>query len=100
MKIRLKNNTEIDIIRVSEAIRRSKKEWILDINFQGNYSISELENIFLEENIDEIIIIDNNNNEKMLKGYNKIDTLNIDYDKENLTQNDISIVLLKKEVDY
>lgn len=100
MKIKLKNNIEINITGVSEAIRRSKKEWILDISFQGNYSVSELEDIFLEENINEITIIDDNNNEKILNGYNKIDTLNIDYNKENLIQSDISIILLKKEVDY
>ena len=99
MYIKLKNQEEIFINSISEYLRGRKKEQILNIVFKGNYSISNLVQIFNKDNIEIIILVDNSLNEKEFLGYSIIDTLDIEYNEEDLNNSIINLVLTKEESD-
>ena len=93
MKIRLMDQTELTLINITESIRGRKGEQILSISLLGNYSIANIKNIFNENNIRIIYLIDDNLNEKEILNYTKIDELNIEYDTEDLNHSIVSLIL-------
>ena len=93
MKIRLMDQTELTVINITESIRGRKGEQILSISLLGNYSIANIKNIFNENNIKIIYLIDDNLNEKEILNYTKIDELNIEYDTEDLNHSIVSLIL-------
>lgn len=97
MKIRLVDGTEIFIDKIEEYYRRGSQKGYVDINFKNSFTISQLLELFVNENIMTIVIIDDNNNEILLTGYNTIFDLRIEYNKETFSQNRILVVLTTSE---
>ena len=99
MIIKLLDNTEINILDAVEYYRKGSKKWYLEINFYGTYSNEELLEIFREENILKIILIDDNEHEIELLGYNAINDIRIEYNKTELNESNILVSLMKIEED-
>lgn len=93
MKIKLIDGTEIFIDEIEEYYRRGTQKKYVNINFKNNFTIYQLLELFISRNISTIVVIDDNDNEILLTGYNTIFDLRIEYNKESFSQNKILIIL-------
>lgn len=93
MKIKLVDGTEILVDEIEEYYRRGSQKSFVNITFKNNFSIYQLLEIFTPENFSTIMVIDDNNNEISLVGYNIVFDLRIEYNGEEISQNRIVIIL-------
>jgi len=92
MILKLKNNFELDIIEASEYYRRNEQRF--EFNFNNTYSVEEIKGI-LFNNID-VMTLCNDSQEISIIGYNKILSIELEYNATDLMQSEIRVVLTKE----
>lgn len=92
MILKLKNEYELNILEASEYYRRDEQRF--EFNLISNYSVAMIKNI-LFNNIDFMTLI-NENKEVIIEGYNKIFSIELEYNTIDLEQSNIRVVLTKE----
>lgn len=97
MEIMLIDKTVFSIVNLSEYIMGDSQR--LEIKMDGNYTVEYLKEYFKPGNIEVIIVIDENEEQITIEGYNNLYSIKITYDGENLKTSKCFITLSKKEIE-
>lgn len=89
------NNQEIELINAYEHASEDNA-WFFHLEFQGNYSQKEIQELFTEEALKNLTIVDDQNHSLVYTTYTRVLTIRIELNSLNLLDNYVRIKLMQE----